>query len=64
MQAAWGSGGGVGRGGRGTGKVPFLPSASLERSLLRAEGNVRRVSFRLPQKAFCLATKSLSERGS
>lgn len=65
MQAAWGGGGGGGgRGGRGTGEIPFLPSASLEKSLLRADGNVCRVFFRLPQKAFCLATKSLSERSS
>lgn len=35
----------------------------MEESLLRADGNVCRVSFRLPQKAFCLATKSLSECG-
>jgi hypothetical protein len=51
------SGGGV----RDPGEVPFLPSASMERSLLRADGNVcREYFFRLPQKAFCLATKSLS----
>lgn len=34
-------GGGV----RGTGEVPFLSSASMEKSLLRAEGNVCRECF-------------------